>query len=119
MLLRATAFFVLLAAAVVRLALFHRAALYPIPFLSLIGSDALLAAPYLLPAFAVFVVRRVPFPTVLLLILTVLVVSTGVFLDYNHFAHLNKESVFDGVYYLGHIAISMAGTVFLLIFNAE
>lgn len=111
MLLRSTAILVLFAAAVVRVVSFHRAALYPIPFPLVVGHDLLLIAPYLFPALVASLVSPVPF-----LILTALIAGTGLNLDYHHFAHLNKDSAFDGVSYIGHTALSMAGTVFSVIF---
>ena len=51
-----------------------------------------------------------------LLILAVLIAGTGLNLDYHHFAHLSKDSAFDGVSYIGHTALSVAGTVVAIIF---
>lgn len=110
-LFRLTALLILLAASIIRLVSFHRAALYPIPFPLVIGHDLLLIAPYLFSALMAVFVSHVP-----LLILAVLIAGTGLNLDYHHFAHLSKDSAFDGVSYIGHTALSVAGTVVAIIF---
>ena len=52
--------------------------------------------------------------SVALLLLAGGVIISGASLDFNHFAHLNKESAFDGLDYMRHTFWSFVGVIALL-----
>ena len=114
--LRGIAIFLLLAAAVARVAQFHSHAVYPVPLWPLLGRDLLLVTPFLSVAVAGYFIRRTFPATLLLLVVSTAVVISGVYLDLHHSAHLSKESMFDGVYYIGHTLSALMASVLLLAF---
>ena len=115
--LRVVATFILLASAIARVAQFHSHAIYPVPLLPLLGRDLLLATPFLSVIIASYFVRRTLPATIFLLVLSAAVVASGVHLDLRHFAHLNKDSMFDGVDYIGHTLASLVGAILLVVFQ--
>lgn len=53
----------------------------------------------------------------LLFLLAVIVIVSGASLDFHHFAHLSKDSMFDGIDYMRHTFASFAGVVLLFFFQ--
>ncbi len=117
--IRGAALIALLAVSVWRVAQFHFHAKYPVPLFSLLGRDLLLILPFLAVALAACFTHRTPFAAVFFLVLTAAVVGSGAYLDYDHFAHLNKDSAFDGVSYIGHTCASIIGALLLLVFQPQ
>jgi hypothetical protein len=116
---RGAAFIALIAVSAFRVSLFHHHAIYPVPSLLLVGRDLLLILPFVVVAAAARIVARTSFTAVSLLVITAAVVVSGAYLDYDHFAHLNKDSAFDGISYIGHTFASIIGAVLLLVFQPQ
>ena len=115
--LRSASFTGLVAASVWRVSLFHYHAIYPVPFFPLLSRDLLLVVPFLGLGLAACFVARNSFNAIFFLALAAAVIGWGLFIDYDHFSHLSKESMFDGVYYLSHIFVSLVGAVLWLVFQ--
>jgi hypothetical protein len=115
--LRLIAILGLLATAVARVAQFHYHAIYPVPLLPLVGRDIFVSLPFLFVAIAACFVRRTLLMSVALLLLAVVVIVSGASLDFSHFAHLSKDSAFDGFDYMRHTFWSFVGVIAFFIFQ--
>ena len=115
--LRLTALLGSLVTAIARVAQFHYHAVYSVPFLSVVGRDILVSLPFLFVAIAACFARRTLLISVALLLLAVVVIVSGASLDFSHFAHLSKDSAFDGLDYMRHTFWAFVGVSAFFIFQ--
>lgn len=79
--------------------------------------DLFLSSPYISVVALSFFVDRTLSSTIFFLVLSILVVVSGLYLDFRHFAHASKDGMLDGILYIMHVVLSILGILLLFVFQ--